>query len=127
MLKSIVALVLLAHGIGHIMGFLAAWTPIPVGFTNSTWLFGGATISGTVGKLFGLVWLVALAGFVAAGIGLLADRDWWQMAAVVSAVVSLAVILPWWNTVTPGSRFGAAAVDLAALVVIVLGWGDKIK
>lgn len=127
MVKTIVALVLLGHGIGHIMGFLAAWTSIPMGFTDRPWLLGDAAIDSGLGRAFGVIWLVALAGFVAAGVGLLAGQDWWKAAAVAAAVVSLVVILPWWNTVTPGSKLAAVLVDVITLIVLFSPWGDQIK
>ena len=119
MLRVVSAIVLVAHGLGHVLGFLAAWTSITMGFTGRPWIFGGAEIGSPVGKLFGLVWLVALAGFVAAGYALYRDESWWGTVAVAASILSLAVILPWWNTVTPGSRFGAVLVDMIAIAVVV--------
>jgi MFS superfamily sulfate permease-like transporter len=66
-----------------------------------------------------------MVGFVGAGIGILTGEDGWRALALGAAVISLLVILPWWNAVTPGSRVGAVLVDVVTLIV-VLGWGNRI-
>lgn len=127
MLKYIIALVLIVHGMGHVMGFIESWTKISVGFSEQPWLLsGGVTMESPVGRAFGLLWLVAMIGFVGAGLGLLFYQEWWPPLAVVAAVISLVAIIPWWKTVTPGSGVGATLVDLLVLVALLLPWGDRI-
>lgn len=95
LLRYIIAMVLIGHGIGHVMGFLEAWTTVSVGFSNQPWLLSsGITIDSPVGRAFGLLWLVAMIGFVGAGLGLLFHQAWWQPLAIAAAVISLVVILP---------------------------------
>jgi hypothetical protein len=113
MFHYIIAFILIVHGLGHVMGFLESWTTIPAGFSDRPWLLpGNITIESGVGRAFGLLWLIALAGFVGAGLGLLFSQSWWPALAAASAAISLVVILPWWPTVTPGSRLGATLIDL---------------
>lgn len=127
MWRVLIAGVLVLHGLGHVMGFLAAWTSIPMGFVEGkSWLFSdGVLIDSVTGKIFGLFWLAALVGFVGAGIGILVEEDGWRVFALAAAVISLLVILPWWNAVTPGSRVAAVLVDAVTLIA-VLGWGNRI-
>ena len=40
LLKWLLALVLIAHGIGHITGVSAFWTKLPMGFNQNPWIFG---------------------------------------------------------------------------------------
>ena len=126
-IKYVVVLVLLAHGVGHVMGFLAAWTKLPMGFVDRPWVFGGdVKIQTAIGRVFGLVWLVALVGFVGAGIGLLFQREWWSTLAIASSVVSILVIVPWWNTVTPSARLWPLLVDVLVLAALLGPWRDQI-
>ena len=126
-IKYVIVLALLAHGIGHVMGFLAAWTKLPMGFVDRPWVFGGEVkIQTAIGRIFGLLWLVALVGFVGAGIGLLLQRDWWSTLAIASSVISIAVIVPWWNTVTPSARLWPLLVDVLVLVALLGPWRDQI-
>jgi hypothetical protein len=128
MLRLILAIVLIAHGIGHIMGFLAAWTNVPMGFSDRPWLLStGVTVSSAVGKAFGLLWLVALVAFVVAGLGVLLRADWWPMLAIAGSVVSLIAILPWWNTVASGPRIWASLVDVVTIVVLLVpAWREQL-
>ena len=119
MWRIIVAIGLIAHGLAHLSGFVAAWTVADVGF-STRWMFLSSELSlhSSVGKLFGLLWLAAAATLGAAGGGLLWQRFWGVPLALVGALISLAVILPWWNTVPPGAKLGAL-FDLLVLVVLL--------
>jgi hypothetical protein len=126
-LRWIVLVVLLAHGIGHILGFLESWTNIPAGFTEQPWLLSsGVTMEGNVGRAFGLLWLVALVAFLGAVFGLYTHQEWWRTLALAAAFISLFAILPWWNSVTAGARIRAVLVDLAVIVALLPGWGAQI-
>jgi uncharacterized membrane protein YphA (DoxX/SURF4 family) len=128
MLRYLLALVLIMHGIGHVMGFTAAWAPnIEVGFTGvPSILWSEATVESTVGKVFGLRWLVALVASVGAGLSLLFGYEWWRALAIASAFISLAAIVPWLNTVPSGARFGALLVDLLILLVLLFPWSEQL-
>lgn len=127
MLRWLIALALLMHGVGHITFFLAAWTEVPMGYAATPWLLPGSfTVSSAVGKAFGLLWLLAMVGFVGAALGLVARQPWWPTLAVASAVVSLVVLLPWWNTVDPGTRMWALLADLAVIVAFAFPWREQL-
>jgi cytochrome c biogenesis protein CcdA len=126
-LRWVIIIVLLAHGIGHIMGFLESWTSISAGFTNQPWILSNnVTIESVVGRAFGLLWLVAMIGFLGAVFGLFAHHEWWRTLAIASAFISLVAILPWWNTVTSGARFGAVLVDVITILTLLPAWGEQI-
>ena len=83
-------------------------------------------VGGTVGKLFGLLALVVVALLVAAGIGALTGQPWWTTAAVLGAVLSLVLILPWWNTFAPASRLWAVLFDVVILAALLPGWKEQV-
>ncbi len=125
--KYIVVLALLGHGAGHAIGFLAAWTELPMGFRDQPWLLGGEVrIQTGVGRAFGLLWLAALAGFIGAALGLLYRQQWWEVLAVASSVISIIAIVPWWSTVTPSPRFWALLVDVVVLIGLRGPWQDQL-
>ena len=125
MLKYLIAIPLIMHGLAHLSGFLEAWTPLHP-FAARPWLFStGVTMDTAVGRLFGLLWLVAAAGLVTAGYGLLAGHEWWPSLALVAALLSLLAIVPWWRTVPPGAWFGAL-FNLVVVVTLLLPWGDQV-
>jgi hypothetical protein len=127
MLRIIVALVLIAHGLGHSMGVLAAWTTIPSGLTNRPWLFSnGVLLDSAVGRVFGLLWLAALVVTTAGGVGLLLHQDWWRVVAVAGAALSLVAIVPWLPAMPVVSAFGAVAVDMLVLAGLLLPVGEQV-
>ncbi len=127
MLRVLVIGLLLMHGAGHIMGFLAAWTPVPVGFSDRPWIFSeGVTMASPVGRAFSLLWLVAMVATVGAGLGLVFQQEWWKPLAVASAAVSLVAFIPWWNAAPSGSVWGAVLVDLLLIAALAFPWGEQV-
>ncbi len=119
MIRLALAVPLIGHGLAHVSGFFASWTNNDAGFGRRPWIFSsGVGLQSLVGRLFGLLWLAAAAVLVAAGVGLAVEAAWWQTLAVVGALLSLVVILPWWNTVPSGAKIGAA-FDLLILILLL--------
>ncbi|MBN2471270.1 MAG: hypothetical protein JXN59_11140 [Anaerolineae bacterium] len=126
-IKWILLAALVMHGIGHVIGFLGAWTQVPVGTNDSPWLLGGGvTLSSPIGKVFGLVWLAALALFVAAGVGLYSGQAWWPGITVIAAIVSLVAIVPFWRAVPSGAQSGGVLFDLLLLALLLPGWKEQV-
>lgn len=126
MVQLIFALPLLIHGLAHISGFRASWTSNSAGFSDRPWIFSlNGTLHSPVGRVFGILWLLAMLALVIAGLGLLFSQPWWPTVALPAAVLSLVVILPWWNTVPLGAKLGAA-FDLLVLVVLLTPLKERI-
>jgi hypothetical protein len=127
MLRYLVALLLLLHGAGHVMGFLASWTTLPMGFTDQPWILpGDAAVQGAVGRAFGLLWLVAMIATMGAAIALLLHQPLWRPLSISASVISLVAIVPWWNTVPAGPRFGAVSFDVVVIAALSFPWRDAI-
>jgi hypothetical protein len=125
-IKLIAVLVLAGHGIGHFMAPQAAFLPPGALPRNAHGLLAGTTIVSGAGRAMSLVWLVPLVGFLAATYGLWTGAAWWRPVMVVSAVVSIIAILPWWRVMPAFSYLGALLVDVVVLVALVTPWGDQI-
>jgi len=126
-LTILLALTLLGHGIGHVMGFLASWTDLPMGFTKSPWIFSrDIAIQSSVGRAFGILWLISMGAFIAAAIGLITGQPWWTTVAIIASVLSLSAFIPWWNTFTPGSKQAAILVDVVVIAVLLGPWKDEL-
>ena len=110
MLRIIFAIMLIGHGLAHISGFSIAWTKSQEGFQLvNPWIFSqNVLIKSGVGKLFGILWLVALLSFLAAGLSIFFHWFDWKILATAGAIISILVILPWWNTVPVGAKIGLA-------------------
>ena len=126
LVKIVTAAVLLAHGIGHVMAPQAAFLPPGAFPRTATAAVGGMTITSGAGRLLAVVWIVPLLGFLAGTYGLWTGADWWRPVLAAAAVVSIAVVLPWWNVMPAFSYVGAIAVDLITLMAIFTPWGEPL-
>ena len=98
MLRYLITIALFAHGIGHLLFLTNSWGIWKGGDEVRSWLFSGMLGAGqTVEGIFGLLWLIPLIGFVAVSWGYLTHQDWWPQLALVSAAISLAMIVLWWG------------------------------
>ena len=127
MVKIIVAVVLLAHGIGHVLGPLQVFkiTATDPTWNGDSWLLTGVT-GQTLSNVIGLaLWIAAMVGFVAASAVVMGwlPASWWIPLAVGSSVVSLVGIALFPNAFPMTSTVAAAVVDVVVLAaVVVLKW-----
>jgi hypothetical protein len=127
MFLYIIAIVLLMHGVGHIMPFMAAWTPQKAGFTDASWIFSsGVSLGSPIGQAFGLLGLIAMLGFLAGALGLVTHQGWWPAVTIAAAAISIVTIIPWWSAWPLGSLIGALLVDAAVLVALLSPWADRL-
>jgi hypothetical protein len=126
MWRYIIAAPFLIHGLAHISGFLAAWTSSEAGYKKNPWILSSDIyLDNPIGKVFGMLWLVAMFGFISSAIGIVFQLDWWSNVAIASSLISLVVIVPWWNTVPPGAKVGAI-FDVIVIVVLLLPIGKQL-
>ncbi len=125
--RLVAALVLGAHGIGHVLGWLPAWGVARIdGVSSRSWLV--STLAGEhVGSLVaGVGFLVPTVGFVIAAAGLLTGQPWWRGVAVASAAVSLLATAIFPNAFPTGSTIGSVTINLVVLYgILVAGWGAE--
>jgi hypothetical protein len=95
----------------------------------------GLSTAGTWWSITRVLALVTLIGFTAATWGLFQRAPWWEVVAVVSAIVGLVVLLPYWvaadgaGEATPGFNvlihaLGSAGVLALLLVPTLERWVD---
>jgi hypothetical protein len=123
MFKIVIALVLLAHGIGHSMGLLQLFKVATVNprWHGDSWVLtgpAGATVTQVVG---GLLWTAAIVGFAALAATVLGwlPASWFSPLAVGSAIVSLAGLLLFPIAFPTFSTLGALMVDVVVLVAAI--------
>jgi len=113
--RILVVVFLAMHGIGHIIWFLAAWTPIRAGVRHGPWaLPGKVTIRSPIGRVLGLVALGCLVVFVAAALALFAQEPAWRPLTNIGILLSFIAVVPWLRQ-SPGT-----APIIANLVLLFL-------
>jgi hypothetical protein len=126
MLRIVLALVLFAHAVGHILGplQLLGISNVKSAWQGDTWLLSG--LGPTLNQVLGVVlWSVAMAGFLATAALVLnwLPADWWAPLAIGSAVLSLVSVVLFPGALPTLSLVGAVAVDLIVLLAVVwLHW-----
>jgi hypothetical protein len=130
MLNLVVALVLFAHGIGHVMAPLqiAHIATVNPTWAGDSWLLTGP-MGSTVTQVVAIVlWMAALVGFVvlAAVVVGWAPAAWWVPLAIGSSALSLVAVALFPAALPPASVVGAVAVDVAVLLAVVwLQWSPS--
>lgn len=125
MLKILIALVLLGHGIGHSLGLLQTFriATVSPSWNGESWLLTGL-MGTTVSQAIGVaLWSIALVGFVAAAAVVMGwlPIGWWEPLAIASSIASLAALALFPVAFPLTSSVAAAIVDVVVLVA-VLGW-----
>lgn len=115
--RAILAIIVGAHGIGHVLFLvpvlgLADWEQ-----SSSSCLLSSEVLAKAVG---GVIWAVALIGFVAAAIGMFSESSWWRTLAVVVSLVSLAGLALFWDNPPTQPVIAAAIFDVVVLLALLV-------
>jgi hypothetical protein len=120
MLKIIIALVLLSHGIGHSMGLLQVFKIATVSpqWKGDSWLLTGSTGLAVSQIAAVLLWTLAIIGFAALAavvVGWLPEA-WWVPLAIGASAASLAGLFLFPVAFPLFSTIGAFAANVAVLM-----------
>ena len=108
MLRIIFALVLLLHGLFHLMGFAKAYRYAEI-----------TQLSGEYSRSAGFFWLLSALLFTASVLFFFLKKDWWWMAALPAVLISQMLLFGQWKD----ARFGTIA-NVIILVGVVLAYGQ---
>ena len=121
LLRVLLIVALVVHGLSHLIWFLAAWTPIKLGVVDGPWILPGeVTLTGVVGRIFGLIALLAMALLLIAAVALVLQEPWWRAAARNGVFLSLIVVLPWYPRIPHRIGLQAVIVNIVLMFVIAL-------
>jgi hypothetical protein len=113
------AIIVMAHGIGHVLFVVPCLGIAQWGQSTHSWLLTrglGDTLTRAVGTL---IWLAVIAGFTAAGVGLLDQHTWWRTVAVAAAGVSLLGIVIFAHGGDVQSQLSPGLMNVAILVALL--------
>ena len=112
MIRAIFALLLLLHGLIHLMGFVKAFQLADI-----------EQLTLSISKPAGIFWLIASILFVIAGVVHFYDKNWWWMVAALGIIISQLLIFMYWQD----AKFGTIAniIILLACLPAYGSWNFK--
>ena len=118
------ALVVLAHGVGHLL-FLG---PV-VGLGNWAGQTGGSEAltdvlgEGAARAIAALTWSAVIGLFVAGVGGFFAGADWWRVVTLAAAGLSITGIAVFWDGIPTSNAVFALVTDIAIVAaVLIVQW-----
>jgi hypothetical protein len=118
--RWLIAVLLLAHGIGHVL-FMPILAPgLRLDATGQSWLLDPIVGGGASKLVASVVGALALAAFVAAAGGVLLQAGWWRPLAIAAAVGSACLVVALWGGIQGSSAFFALAFDAVVLFALVV-------
>jgi hypothetical protein len=124
LIKTIAALLLIAHGLIHLMATSVYMKlgAIP-GFNYKTTLLSGRWDLGVNGiRFFGALWIFPAVGFVVIGTALLMSWSWWQSMLVPVTLFSLILTDVDWSNAFAGLIANIAILGLVWWSPRIPGW-----
>lgn len=122
-LRLLLAVVMGAHGIGHILFLapqlgIANWSQ-----TGSSWLFGNGWPTRYLGVL---IWIAVIVGFLAAAVGLYQSTDWWRLVAIYAAALSTLGLILYWARPATSPTLSAIIFNLLVLAALAIFHWDPL-
>lgn len=113
---------LAAHGVAHVVGFVASWRLIALpDLPYKTTILGGLVDLGDAGiRIVGVLWLLAGLSFVVSAWAVLSGQSWWQSIVTFAFGASLVLC----TVGLPDARLGFVANALVlGLAWLAVRWG----
>lgn len=119
-LKIALSVIFFFHGFAHLGGVMAPFTKDNAGFKNAPWLFSEKIfLVSSIGRFWAVLWLMAAAGYMASAFGFFFGAEWVQRILFISAIYSLAAMVPWWRAVPQGAKAGMVFDTIVIVFLIV--------
>jgi hypothetical protein len=130
-LRTIIAIFLFVHAIGHIQGIIASLGLIKSDTWNArSWLFDGLLGEKGSRTLATILFIVIVLGFLATafaflGIGL--PHDTWRTLAIIFAIPSVLCLVAYWNAFAMFfNKIGAIGVNGWILIgLLIMKWPSE--
>jgi hypothetical protein len=132
MLRYIVGIFFLLHGLVHLLYFGQSWRLFELQegmvWPDGSWAFSGLLGDKAARWLASLACVVSAAGFVASGFGLSFGQAWWRTTIVYAAVFSSLVFILFWNgTMQKLDNQGGAGLLINLAILVALASMQKLS
>jgi hypothetical protein len=119
MLQLLFGLAMILHGIGHVLFLANAWGMWKTADTRTSMFVTTLHMGQTTEGLLGVLWILPLIGFLAAGWGYTTDAKWWSTVALGVAAFSCILILVWLDGINGSSAMFAFLFNLLVIAVVL--------
>jgi hypothetical protein len=118
MIRIITAIVLILHGLIHLIGFVVNFKIAEIeDIKHKTSVLAGKIEIGETGvRILGLAWLLIALAFVISAVALFYAPTWWWTYILVVTILSLIVTILGW----PDAQFGAY-LNIVILTLLFIG------
>jgi hypothetical protein len=132
MLRIAIGAFIILHGISHLLFFLQGMHIFELKdgllWPDTSWVFSSWMSVDAIRILASISCVVAAAGFILSGIGILTSQDWWRAAIIVSAILSLVLFFLFWDgSMQDLDAKGVNAVVINSLILaalLIFNWPD---
>jgi hypothetical protein len=116
-------IIVLVHGIGHILFLIPALGVADWGQSTRSWLLTKPLGDGLTRGFGALLWLAVTIAFVAGVIGLFNHATWWQPVLVAASAASALGLILFWASPASSSAIFALVVDIGIILAVqVFHW-----
>jgi hypothetical protein len=130
MSQILIGILIVLHGLAHLWYFTLSWGLVEIkpemGWSGKSWLLSDLLGNTTTRSLASVGYILATFAFIASGIGIFIESDWWRTVLVASAVFSSAVIILFWDgkprLLVEKGFLGLLINALILTALLVLGW-----
>ena len=124
MLNLALGVVLVAHGIGHVLFLAPALRLVDwAGQSSQSWLLSDVLGDPLTRAVAAVGWAAATILFLVGAFGFMIRVDWWRPVLLAGAIVSLAAIVVMWDGIATSNGLMAAAVDV--VVIGAIAWASR--
>jgi hypothetical protein len=112
MLKRIIVVLLIFHGLIHLFGFVKAFDVVPFDGLSGETIF---VVSANVSKWLGIGWLAACLVLLLSVVGLLLNKAWWGNIMLAGIILSQILMIIYWHDAKAGT-----IINVVLLVIYVV-------
>jgi hypothetical protein len=123
-LRIIIGLALLMHGIGHILFLIPALNLAVLktpswGQSTRSWLLSNLLGDGFTRTIAVILWLLVIGAYLAGTFGFFTNAPWWPAAVIAASIASAVGLLLFWANPPQSPNVSALVFDSAALVSLI--------
>lgn len=118
--RLILAVVVGAHGIGHVLFMPLLFDAMRLDASGRSWLLTPVLGETPVRLLASVVAGLLVLGFVAAAAAFALRLPWWRIVVLVSSVASVVLVVVLWGGLPSSPAFFGLAFDVVILAALLL-------